>query len=72
MSLISDVAMIVRKGIFTPLYIDPSNSEKKLQEFISGNYCSHNFKFCRGHAEVYILVCVFKSSFAVLKLRLLN
>lgn len=37
MSLIPNVAMIVRKGIFTLLYLDPSNSEKKLQEFISEN-----------------------------------
>lgn len=37
MSLTLDGALIARKGTATPLYIDPNKSEKKFQDFISGN-----------------------------------
>lgn len=37
MSLMLAVTEIARKGTVTPLCIDPSKSENKLQELIGGN-----------------------------------
>lgn len=83
MPLIPDVAVIAREATATPLYSDsrkPGKNNCKNSPVEKFRQSSHHCKFCRGHAEIFVLVCAFKSSCAApeicnlnhLKLRLLN